>query len=125
VNERERSQDEKHDALERGFSLLSAQLEQLNEIRLSHVDESWVRDYHAALDILQGIGIDVAIFRVSPSDVTPLEVSSNYMTGRKTYSEKRHIDRYLFKAKLSAVVTYFEVTDGKPRHVLGFRPPKT
>lgn len=114
---------DKQDALNRAFSLLSAQLDALGEYRYSHVDESWVRDYHAAVDILEAAGFDVAVFRIDAADVTPLVEEENYMTRSRRLSKKRHMDRYRFLAKLRGIVSYFEIADVQPPKVLGFRPP--
>ncbi len=115
--------DARQDALNRAFSLLSAQLAALNEYRYSHVNERWGRDYHAALDILERAGFDVADFRVNPSDVAPIAEQRGYMTRQIRYSEDRKIDRLLFLSKLQAIVSYFQLADVQPPRVLGFRPP--
>lgn len=115
--------DTRRDALDRAFAMLSAQLEALGDYRYSHVDEAWVTDYHAALDILDRAGFDVASFRIEAKEVTRLESSRNYMTGEVRYSDKLHMDRYRFVAKLRAVVSYFELAQAESPRVLGFRPP--
>lgn len=111
------------DKLRRAFARLSALKENLPA---GLVSESFVTEYHEALQHVENCGFDVTEFKIQPSHVNPRVTSFNYLSGRKTYSDTRYVDRNFLLTKLSAVLSFFQMTldsqdDAPAPQSIGFR----
>jgi hypothetical protein len=80
-----------------------------NVANLSRVGDKYVIEFHAVLDKLESIDIDVSEFRIPSSEVGPVLVSSNYLTGSKQYSHEQYVDKAFILAKLDAIIGYLDV----------------
>jgi len=118
----EKSQDE----LARAYATLSSLRKNIDEMTDYSVTETYVQEFHAVLDRLQGI-IDIAEFRIPDSVVKPkitdVPATSNIGGGRVghvSYSEEKYVERLFILTKLDAILGYFEIiTSEKPKR-MGF-----
>jgi hypothetical protein len=84
----------------------------------SPIPEKYVREFHTALDRLQGIGIDVSEFRIPSSEVKRVSRGGSYVTGETWYSDEKYLDKPYFLTKTDAIIGYFEIiTSEKPRRI--------
>lgn len=98
------------DVLARALAALRALRD--NVAQLSVVDEVYVTEYHDTLDMLEGIGIDTAQFRVPASQVQ-----------FDLLGMAKFVPKYLLLTKLDTVLNYFQIiTPEKPKKI-GFSPP--
>jgi hypothetical protein len=97
---------DRHDKLARAYARLLALKEHVPPGAVEHI---YVAEFHAALDHCEQVGLDVAEFRVPEGQIRPQLRSSNTHTGEKTYSEERYAPSSLFRTKLDAFLTYFEL----------------
>ncbi len=106
------------DKLRRAFSILNS-LKQ-NVPQNHEISEKYVIEYHRVLEELQKQGIDIQEFKIEPAQVKPRLISSNSLTGERTYSEGKYIERSFFLMKLDSLLGYFTLTieDRKPQ--IGF-----
>ena len=109
------------DTLVRAYAMLMAL--QKNVAELPSVTEIYLTEYHLALDMLEGIGIDVTQFRIPSSEVQRHVASFNLSDGSKNYSKDKYIPKALLLTKLEAILTYFELTTSKEARKIGFTPP--
>lgn len=116
------------DTLTRAYAILRALRNNIAELTL--VEEIYVREYHTALDTLEGIGIDVTQFRIPSSEVQPRVTSisvvySGIPSPPPKYSKEKYVPKQLMLTKLDAILVYFEITySEKPRRI-GFSLPGT
>ena len=68
--------------------------------------ERFVSEYHAALDILEGIGLDTSPFRIPGSEVWPRRTSTNHVAGRSSYSDEKYVDKEFLLTRLDTVLDY-------------------
>jgi hypothetical protein len=72
------------------------------------VDQSWVDDFHSALDkVEESTGLSLQEFRIPQSDMHREKSGGNYLTGETFYSGRTVIERTRFMLKLDAVLSYF------------------
>ena len=88
------------------------------------VNETYVTEYHASLDLLEGIGIDVSDFRISSSEIQPLLTSWNIYDGSKTYSSAKFVPKALILTKLDSVLIYLQDTGSQKPRTIGFQTPE-
>lgn len=113
----------KEDVLARAFATLSSLRKNIDQRTAYSVKETYVREFHAVLDKLEGVEIDVTEFRIPDSQVTPRVQIWNYGGGRDSYSKEKYVERVLILTKLDAILGYFEIiTSGKPRRI-GYHTP--
>lgn len=87
----------------------------------SRVVESYVTEFHGALDSLAQMGIDVAEFRVPQDQVRPpLAITP----GRNSAYTTRYVERNLLLVKVDAVLNYLEMIMTRESPRLGFEGPK-
>ena len=91
------------------------------------VETKYVDEFHQVLDLLESVaGVDLKNFRIPASEVRPVVVGGNYVTGETYYSSRPFCDHAFFLMKLDAVLTMFELliqarSSDKP--AIGFTPP--
>ncbi len=116
----------KQDALARAFATLSSLRKNIGEIPSHNLAEKYVQEFHTVLNKLEGIGLDVAEFRIPDSEVAPIDVSGPIVisldSGNRLtpphYSEEKYIDKLFILTKLDAILGYFEIiTSDKPRKI--------
>jgi len=121
-------QERNQDILKRAYATLRALRNNIDDITTyNRVEETYVDQYHAALDMLESIGIDVVQFRISFSDVQHCETISpvSYVgqPAPKEYTEEKYVTKGLLLTKLDTILMYFDLTHSdKPRRI-GFTPP--
>lgn len=121
--------EDKNDELARAFATLSSLRKNIGQIATDHVLETYVIEYHAVLDRLEGIGIGVAEFRIPDSEVKPKVTSVvSYIRGGEShvsYSEEKYVQRSFILTKIDAILGYFEIITSKKPRTIGFSPPDT
>ena len=108
------------DTLARAYAMLQSLRQNVD--KLTSVEEIYVNEYHAALDILENTGIDVTQFRIPPSEVQP-RLTSWYYDGSETpgaYSKEKYVPKELLLTKLDAVLLYFDITHSEEPRKIGF-----
>jgi len=119
--------EENQDTLARAYAMLSALRRNIGQMTTDHVLETYVSEYHAVLDRLEGIGIDVAEFRISDSVVKPkILTRTSHSGGREsiTYSEEKYVERSFILTKLDAIIGYFEIITSEKPQKIGYHPPE-
>lgn len=123
-------QEKNQDSLKRAYATLQALRNNIDAITTVYgVEEEDVDQYHTALDMLEGIGIDVAQFRISSSKVQPrvaqgITVSYPGEVARpKKYTEKKYVRKGLLLTKLDTILMYFELTHSEEPKRIGFTLP--
>ncbi|MFC2011678.1 hypothetical protein ACFLVU_00980 [Chloroflexota bacterium] len=113
--------EKKQDILARAYTNLSALRKNIGEMTDYLVPETYVKEFHAVLDRIEGIGIDVSEFRIPDSEVKLRTVASQYVGGRKVWAnEVIGVEKSFILIKLDAILGYFEIiTSEKPR-AIGF-----
>jgi 2-C-methyl-D-erythritol 4-phosphate cytidylyltransferase len=92
--------ENKQDALVRAYATLSSLRK---NIMSSDFSERYVHEYHAMLDRLEGIGIEISEFRIPTSEVNPRVISINTLTGETSYSKEKYVSK-AFILKVGAVI---------------------
>ena len=104
------------DELARAYATLSSLRKNIDKI--GSIPEKYVCEFHAVLDRLEGLGIDIAEFRIPDSEIAPAVRSFNMITRETHYSEEKYVDRAFMLTKMDAILGYFEiVTSEKPRKI--------
>lgn len=114
------------DTLNRAYAMLKALQNSVAELQL--VKETYVRDYHTSLDMLEGMGIDVTQFRIPPSELQPRITSARVSypaspSPPPKYSNEKYVTRELLLTKLDATLNYLEITYSQKPRKIGFSPP--
>ena len=91
-----------------------------NNVRGGYVAESYVTEYHDALDQLENAGFDLTDFRVPLSALERRSRGGNYITGETYYSPYREVEHGLFLMKVQAVLGYFTLATESPKRDIGF-----
>lgn len=108
------------DALARAYARLSALRKNIGKMVDYLVLETYVQEFHAVLDRIEGIGIDVSEFRIPASEVEP-RIRASWMEGNTSkheYFEEKYIDKSFILTKLDAILGYFEIiTSEKPKRI--------
>lgn len=109
-------EENEQDVLARAYAMLSSLRRNIDQMTYN-VLETYVHEFHAVLDKLESIGIDVSDFRILDSLVKP-RVTSQSFPGGKTYSEEKYVERSFILTKIDAILGYFEIiTAEKPRRI--------
>ena len=124
-------ENNKQDKFERARTRLSSLQRIIAQMTEYSVEEKFVREFHAVLDRLEGIGMEVAEYRIPDSEVKPkvTGVSAvSYIGGGEShvsYSKEKYVAKAFILTKIDAILGYFEIiTSEKPRRI-GFSPPDT
>ncbi len=118
------------DTLVRAFAKLSSLRNNIGEMTTEIVPDTYVHEFHAVLDKLGGIGMDVSEFRIPDLEITPRVTVIRSLTfpnepkGGADYSEEKYVDKSFILTRLDAILGYFEIISSeKPRHI-GFAKPE-
>ena len=115
------------DRLARAYAMLQALRSNIDAITTAYgVEEKYVAEYHSALDMLEGIGIDVAQFRIWDSEVqsrVSLAVSYPGEATKKYNTRKRYVDKGPLLTNLDTILMYFELTHSDEPRRIGFTLP--
>ena len=117
----------KQDTLARARTTLSSLQRIIAQMTEYSVEEKFVREFHAVLDRLEGIGMEVAEYRIPDSEVKPKVTGVSPVSyiggggGHVSYSEEKYVERTYILTKIDAILGYFEIiTSEKPKKT-GFR----
>ncbi len=111
---------EQQEILKRAYTSISSLKEHLPDYHT--VQDKYVNQYHAALDKLASLGIDVEEFRIPPSELKPQITSFNYLQpGQETYSEHPEVERSFFMYKIDSLLGYFSLNDQSEGKSIGFK----
>ena len=121
-------QEKNQHSLKRAYATLQALRSNIIDIASVYgVEEKYVSQYHAALDMLESIGIDVAQFRIPPSEVQHREtippVSYPGQPAPEEYTKEKYVRKGLLLTKLDTILMYFEPTHSDEPRRIGFTPP--
>lgn len=122
-------QEKNQDSLKRAYATLHALRSNIDSITTAgaRVEEKYVEEYHAALDTLERIGIDVAQFRISPSEVQHREpiITVIYpgIERPKQYTKEKYVAKALLLTKLDTILMYFQLTHSDEPRRIGFVLP--
>jgi hypothetical protein len=90
------------------------------------VEMRFVNEFHQILDLLhQGTGVDLANFRIPPSELRPIVVAGNYLDGSVEYTDEPFCNNAYFLMKVDGVLNMFEVLlapSSGPKPSIGFKP---
>ena len=117
--------ENKEDAIIRAYAMLSSLRKNVGQVTEYNVKEMYVHEFHAVLDRVEAIGVEVSEFRIPDTVVKPRIMSSSSRGGvlERHYSEEKYVERTYLLTKIDAILGYFEIiTSEKPRKV-GFSPP--
>ena len=116
------------DALARALAMLKSLRKNIEQMTASSVSETYVREFHAVLDRLESVGINVSEFRIPDSAVQPIidrPITNVRGEVRKHYSKEKYVDKSFMLIKLDAILGYFEIiTSEKPQRI-GFHTPES
>lgn len=119
-------QEKNQDSLKRAYATLQALQSNINGITTIYgVEEKYVSQYHAALDMLEGIGTDVAQFRIPPSEVQHRETIStvSYPGELAPYTKEKYVTKGLLLTKLDTILMCFNLAHSDESRRIGFTPP--
>lgn len=108
------------DTILRAYARLQGLRDNIAELDALSVEDAYIEEYHAALGMLEEMGIETTDFRVPDSEIKPRVTSRS--REHISYSDRKYVLKALLLAKLDAILTYFQVKYDKPRKV-GFSPP--
>jgi len=114
--------ENKQDALARAYAKLSSLRQNISQMTDNLVLEMYVNEYHAALDRLAVIRIDVSDFRIPDSVVQP-KIIGPIIKQRGgveiiKYSKEKYVDKSFILFQLDAILGYFKIiTSEKPRKI--------
>lgn len=118
------------DVLARAYARLSALRKNIDQAIMHHgVPETYVREFHAVLTKLEGIGKDVSEFRIPDSEITPRVTAIHTLTFANSpkngadYSKEKYVDKSLILTKIDALLGYFEITTSEKPRKIGFTKP--
>jgi hypothetical protein len=74
----------------------------------STVDRKYADEFNSIITELETISSETLTdFKISASEIRPRIVSSNYITGEKSYSPESYCDRNFLLMKIDGVLGYF------------------
>ena len=89
----------------------------------------YITEFHQILDLLEkASGVSLQGFRIPQSEVRPVDVGGNYLSGDTYYSRDPYCDRSFFLMKVDGVLSMFEIllsTPSSAKAPIGFRGPKS
>jgi hypothetical protein len=96
--------DSTQDTLKRSLAMLSSLRENIDKSEQSMIGEEYVTEFHASLETLEAIGVNVSQFRVPPSVIRPKVWGSD---GRTTqYTREKYVQKPFLLTKLDAMIAY-------------------
>ena len=129
--------ENKQDELARAYATLLSLQKNISRMKIEHVPEIYVNEYHTVLDRLEDVGIIVAGFRIPDSEVGPKNTDffpsgrsirggssgSSGSRGSLSYSKEKYVDKSFILTKLDAILGYFEIITSEKPSSIGFRTP--
>lgn len=118
--------ENKQDTLARAYAMLSSLRKNIDQMTTNNVPETYVHEFHAVLDRLEGIGKDVSEFRIPDSKIAPRVTAIHTLTfpdspkGGADYSKEKYVDKSLILTKLDAILSYFEIITSKEPRKMGY-----
>ena len=114
---------DKQDTFARAYARLSSLRKNIGDIKYG-IEEKYVYEYHEILDKLERLEIDVSEFRIQNSEIAPHIKSFNTLTGEKSFSREKYVDKSFILTKLDAILGYFEIITSKEPRKMGFNQPE-
>ena len=88
------------------------------------VEPKYARELHEIIALLEAdSGSDLGSFRVPASEIRPIIVGGNAITGHVDYSEEPYVERAYLLMKIDGVIGLFEILGSQERTRIGFYPP--
>ncbi|MHB8105555.1 MAG: hypothetical protein ACYDG5_08500 [Dehalococcoidales bacterium] len=119
------------DKMIRAYTILTALKKTVEIITMQHILETYVDEYHSALDKLADTGIDVSEYRIPDSYVKVIidpHITHVQSFGagpeRYTYTKEKYVDKPYFLMKLDEVISYFEFLMSPGAKRIGFHKPE-
>jgi len=98
--------ENKQDILARAYAMLKSLRENIDRMTDYYVPETYFREFDTVLDKLEGVGIDVAEFRIPDSAVKP-KITASWLSGGQShhsYSQEKYVEKSLLSLKLDAIL---------------------
>jgi len=110
----------KQDELVRAYTMLTSLRKNIDRMTTNSILETYAREFHTVLDKLEGVGINVAEYRIPDSEVQPIIVGPRTKRSGEVeivrYSKEKYVEKSFILMRLDAVLGYFEIiTSEKPR----------
>ena len=121
--------EKNQDSLKRAYATLQALRNNIDDITTVYgVEENYVGQYHAALDMMEDIEINVVQFRIPASEVTHrvaqgITVSYPGLPAPRESTRKKYVTKGLLLTKLDTILMYFELTHSDEPRRIGFTLP--
>ena len=114
------------DELIRAYAILKSLRSNISQINSAVIKETFVSEFHDALEKLTSIGIDVSEFRIPDSQLARIRDSSIMVAGSSPiiYTKERYVDKTYFLTKMDAVLGYFDIIMSPEPKRMGFRKPE-
>jgi hypothetical protein len=91
------------------------------------VHEKYVREFGDICSLLQQLsGVDLNSFKIPSSELQRRLTSSNYRTGKSTYTDDLYCDRAFLMMKTDGVINLFDIylsSQKTGKSPIGFNPP--
>jgi hypothetical protein len=114
------------DVFARAYAMLMALRKNIEQMG-PNISETYVQEYHAALDRIESTGVDVSEFRISNAQITPrttvISTLSGPGYGSSQHSREKYADKPLMLTKIDALLGYLEISISEEPRTIGFRPP--
>ncbi|MBI2860884.1 MAG: hypothetical protein HYX91_05180 [Chloroflexi bacterium] len=110
------------DELVRAYAMLESLRKNIGEMAASNVSETYVGQFHDALDKLAG-SLDTSDFRIPASELAPIRTdipvrSAGERNTGGTYSKEKYVKKTFMLIKIDTVLRYLEiVTSEQPRRI--------
>jgi hypothetical protein len=118
------------DELLRAFVIIQALRKNIGEMNKNKIQETFVNEYHTALDKLINLGIDVVEFKIPSSEITTIPAPSiitiqpGQSMPKGPYTKEKYVERTFFLTKIDAVLGYFEFLTSPEKKRIGFHKPE-
>lgn len=114
--------EQSQDVLARAYARLSSLRKNVSQMSVNQILETYVNEYHAILDKLKGIGIEISEFLIPDSLVKPKITSSSWEGGisHHNYSEEKYVDKPFLLTKIDSILGYFEIIISEKPKKMGF-----
>jgi hypothetical protein len=87
------------------------------------VSDRWASEFHGAIDkVEKATGIDLAEFRIDPSELKKSISSSNYVSGEVNYRPGLWCKRNILMQKLDSILIYFSGLQSGSARDIRFKP---
>ena len=99
------------DAIIRAYAMLSALRKNIDQITMNSINETFVSEFHSALEKLTGSGIDVSEFRIPDSELAPVRTSipwsgvGSESGDNASYSKEKYVKKPYFLMKIDKALS--------------------